>query len=378
MKRYILNLLVFSSILSAQQVYWVDGTNGNDSNAGTTEATAWKTVHKVFDQSLFNSTVVDTVKIKAGTYDFKNDEIYTNSSYDFVLVGVEGSSETIFDAANENRHMTIDDGQSNNTKIQGITFQNGFTNSWPGGGSIFLTYGSDVQFIDCVWKNNFTTNGDGGGAVHIRDESTPTFTSCVFEGNYTKLVDNFPDTGHFNNGTSHGGAVRIAYSNNKSDLENAIIFKKTTFINNYAHAAYGSYGGALYSERSLTVENGLFVKNYVVSQDSDQMWQDGMGGAIYFDATRWNNNSYDGGTMLISNSTFHGNYVQSLSESFSTLHGAAISYGRWDANAKTYIFNTVITGSKILINDTNWDTDDTNQLKDYIIGAVSEDNYKIT
>ncbi len=378
MKRYILNLLVFSSILSAQQVYWVDGTNGNDSNAGTTEATAWKTVHKVFDQFLFNSTVVDTVKIKAGTYDFKNDEIYTNSSYDFVLIGVEGSSETIFDAANENRHMTIDDGQSNNTKIQGITFQNGFTNSWPGGGSIFLTYGSDVQFIDCVWKNNFTTNGDGGGAVHIRDESTPTFTSCVFEGNYTKLVDDFPNTGDSNNGTSHGGAVRIAYSNNKSDLENAIIFKKTTFINNYAHAAYGSYGGALYSERSLTVENGLFVKNYVVSHDSDQMWQDGMGGAIYFDAARWNNSSYDGGTMLISNSTFHGNYVQSLSESFSTLHGAAISYGRWNANAKTYIFNTVITGSKILINDTNWDTDDTNQLKDYIIGAGSEDNYKIT
>ena len=218
MKRYILNLLVFSAILSAQTspnfvpheavIYWVDATNGDDNNAGTSEATAWKTVHKVFDQSRFKQTAVDTVKVKAGTYDFEN-EIYTNSSYDFVLIGVEGSSKTIFDAGGENRHMTIDDGQSNKTKIQGITFQNGFTNYWPGGGSIYLTYGSDVQFIDCVWKNNSTIYNEGGGAVHIRDESTPTFTSCVFEGNYVKRVDGFPSSGDTNGGSSYGGAVRI-------------------------------------------------------------------------------------------------------------------------------------------------------------------------
>ena len=37
MKRYILNLLVFSSLLSAQTTYWVDGTNGNDNDDGTAD-----------------------------------------------------------------------------------------------------------------------------------------------------------------------------------------------------------------------------------------------------------------------------------------------------------------------------------------------------
>ena len=96
MKKYILNLLVFSAILSAQTsptIYWVDATNGNDNSAGTTEATAWETIHKVFQQSRFKQTVVDTVKVKAGTYDFEDAEIYAYSSYDFVLIGVEGSSQ---------------------------------------------------------------------------------------------------------------------------------------------------------------------------------------------------------------------------------------------------------------------------------------------
>jgi hypothetical protein len=380
MKKIVLNLLAFSAILSAQTsptIYWVDATNGNDNSAGTTEATAWETIHKVFQQSRFKQTVVDTVKVKAGTYDFEDAEIYAYSSYDFVLIGVEGSSKTIFDAGNKSRHMTIDGGQSNKTKIQGITFKNGYTNNWPGGGSVYLTYGSDVQFIDCVWKNNSITNNEGGGAVHIRDESTPTFTSCVFEGNYVKRVDDFPSSGDTDGGTSYGGAVRIQSANNKTDLENAVIFKKTAFINNYAHAKESSYGGAIYSQRSLTVENCLFVKNYIVSHDGGT-WDAAMGGAIYFNATHWNNSSYDGGTMLISNSTFHGNYLKALSESYGDLLGAAISYGQWEENAKTYIFNTIITGSEILINDTNWSTDDSNNQKRYIIGAGNVDNYKIT
>ena len=75
------------------------------------------------------------------------------------LIGVGGSANTIFTAGHENRHMSIDDGQSNKTKIQGITFTKGKADNWPGGGSIVISGGSDVQVIDCVWKANIREGG---------------------------------------------------------------------------------------------------------------------------------------------------------------------------------------------------------------------------
>ena len=53
---------VFTS--KAQQSFYVDGTNGNDANNGTSLATAWKTIQKSFD----NATAGSVVYIKGGTY----------------------------------------------------------------------------------------------------------------------------------------------------------------------------------------------------------------------------------------------------------------------------------------------------------------------
>ena len=81
-------------------VWWVDMYNGNDSNDGTTAAKAFKTIHKVLESnSYLTSGQVDTVKVMPsvnndnpnGYYDFKNDELYTYNSRDFVLIGVEGA-----------------------------------------------------------------------------------------------------------------------------------------------------------------------------------------------------------------------------------------------------------------------------------------------
>ena len=137
--------------------------NGNDSNDGTTLAKAFKTVHKVLESnSYLTSGQVDTIKVmpsvdgsSSGYYDFGDDELYTYNSRDFVLIGVAGPDSTIFDAESKNRHMYIDDGQSNKTKFIGLTFQNGYDTS-DGGGAIYLRNGSDIQFIDCVFKNNIS------------------------------------------------------------------------------------------------------------------------------------------------------------------------------------------------------------------------------
>ena len=140
MKKIILTILFSISILFAQSesassaatTYWVDMHNGSDDSSGTSQAKAYETIHKVLESNLHQNEVT-TIKVMPsvvsgspnGYYDFGDDELFTASSYDFILIGVAGPDSTIFDAESKNRHMTLDDGQSNKSIIQGITFRNG-------------------------------------------------------------------------------------------------------------------------------------------------------------------------------------------------------------------------------------------------------------
>ena len=391
MKKFIFTLLFSALFLFGQNsssssmppnVWWVDMHNGNDSNDGTTAAKAFKTIHKVLESnSYLTSGQVDTVKVMPsvnndnpnGYYDFKNDELYTYNSRDFVLIGVEGAGKTIFDAQSTNRHMTIDDGQSNKTKFIGLTFQNGLAENWPGAGAIFLSNGSDVQFIDCIFKNNKTTYNEGGGAIIAREGSTPSFTSCTFDNNGVEVSS----TG------SSGGAVNIQWPTSKDDLNEAIIFRNSTFLNNYVKTDYNAYGGAIKSERSMTIENCLFVNNYVLS-NIDGTYNHTSGGAVFWNAVYWNNNSqnYDGGTMTIANSTFHGNYVSSNTKEIGDweIYGGTIAYGDYygESNSKAYIFNSSITGSRVLAGGEKFIYSNTDNEKRAVIGAGNTSGYKLT
>ena len=54
-------LLILSSI-TAQSNYFVDNTNGNDSNNGTSLATPWKTVQKACNTAGPNSIIPATLQ----------------------------------------------------------------------------------------------------------------------------------------------------------------------------------------------------------------------------------------------------------------------------------------------------------------------------
>ena len=166
MKKFILFSFILSSLIAGQseaastpQVWWVDLKNGNDNSAGSTEVTAFKTVHKALESNSWNSG--DTIKVKPSLasdgslsyYDFKSDEINFNNSNNFVLIGTGGADSTIFDARNTNRHFYIDDGQSSSTVFKGITFKNGKVDGGNRGGSISI-HSSDPQFINCKWESN--------------------------------------------------------------------------------------------------------------------------------------------------------------------------------------------------------------------------------
>ena len=57
-------ILLAGNTIKAQQSFFVDGTNGNDTNNGTALSTAWKTIQNAFNKATPGSVVY----IKAGTY----------------------------------------------------------------------------------------------------------------------------------------------------------------------------------------------------------------------------------------------------------------------------------------------------------------------
>ncbi len=115
MKKRLLIITALFSVSVAQNIWWVDLKNGNNSNAGSTEATAFKTVHHALESNTWSSG--DTIKVKPsltsdGTlsyYDFGTDEINLNTSNDFVLIGTGGADSTIFDAEEEKQDYFIFD-----------------------------------------------------------------------------------------------------------------------------------------------------------------------------------------------------------------------------------------------------------------------------
>ena len=75
---------------------------------------------------------------------------------------------------------------------------------------------------------------------------------------------------------------------------------------------------------------------------------EGVGGAIHSQPTWWNGSSYEPGTMKIVNSTFHGNYTDVKTNNGQSWSGT-IAYGRWNnASTNTYLFNTIVSGSRTL------------------------------
>ena len=67
----VLSVFIFVSTLQATN-YYVDGTNGNDSNNGLTPATAWKTLSKINNDSSFTSgdiiAIRDSIRYEGGIF----------------------------------------------------------------------------------------------------------------------------------------------------------------------------------------------------------------------------------------------------------------------------------------------------------------------
>ena len=313
------------------KVWWVDGINGNDNNNGQSEATAFKSIQTVFTNN-YLSAYNDTIYVKEGTYDFKDDNVQTSAG--FVLVGVSGAEKTIFDAGSTNRHFYLfvyfsDRDKGRKQKFEGISFINGYNDGE--GGSIISQQYNDIYFDACIFENNEAKNY--GGA--IESWGSIEINGTTFKNNKVLTTT----------GSNEGGALRLS---NTSNAPNAVaIIKNSKFIGNSAQAYRNAQGGAIKIDITADIINTTFINNYTLSgvnNDFTMSYSDSRGGALYIYATSYINYESIPETVRIINSTFDGNYVDSDLE---TLPGEINAASILVSEGKVYMFNSSITNSHV-------------------------------
>ena len=324
--------------------WYVDATNGSNSNSGTSWSEAFKTIAHALNVAQNGDTIV----VADGTYyehdlDFRGKKVHLRSA--------NGAANCIIDCQQQGRAFRFHSGETADSILEGFTIQNGRVEDTYGG-AIVCENNSSPTITNCVFENNEAVDTDGscddgdGGAIYC-DASSPRISDCTFSGNSA--------TG----GESCGGAIccrnsssltiaNCTFDGNESLDSGGAIYcdassmtvSDCTFSSNSASGGFG-YGGAIYcypsSSMTLTdctftfntaTTNGgailcwgssLSITNCAFSDNSVTNWD---GGAILSkgsDLTATNcvfggNGadaggaiSCDGGNLTLTNCTFSGN-----------------------------------------------------------------------
>ncbi|MFZ4722392.1 MAG: thrombospondin type 3 repeat-containing protein [Phycisphaerales bacterium] len=205
--------------------------------------TAWAVDRVVPDQyasiqaAIDASTNGDTVLVRRGNYSGRVDL----RGRRITLKGEDGPGATIIDAQGQSGVVVnCDEGETNQTIIDGFTIRNGLDSG-------LYVSGASPVIRNCWFVNNQASRG---GGAHIRASSNVSFTDCRFTSNLA------------NSGEYRGGAV---YAENST-----VLIKSTTFIGNEARKPVQSWtdtslhprGGAISSVASnVTIEDSSSSAN---------------------------------------------------------------------------------------------------------------------
>ncbi|RKY13557.1 MAG: hypothetical protein DRP63_09455, partial [Planctomycetota bacterium] len=154
-------------------VYYVDGVNGNDANGGTGWGDAFATIGK----ALSVAGDYDLVLVADATYNetdlnFNGKKIY--------LKGVDHNNagqQPVIDCQGNGRAFYFDSGETKDSVIDNFMIKKG---SAFGGGAVYCD-SSSPTVTNCTFSDN--SAGTYGGAIFCDNVSSPTITDCTFSGN---------------------------------------------------------------------------------------------------------------------------------------------------------------------------------------------------
>ncbi|MEO6131292.1 MAG: right-handed parallel beta-helix repeat-containing protein [Saprospiraceae bacterium] len=294
MKKMISIVIALLSIFHgrAQVSYYVDGTNGNDNNTGTSLSQAWQSIQNAFDKS----TPASTVYIRGGTY---HENIYANVS------GTEGhpirfrnyqSEVVILDGAgtSESDMLYIED--QSNIIVENITVQHkvgnnatGVTISCTRNASVSNITLRNLKITGINWSSNPnaqpTPNDNsnpllvsGEGINQVNAITNIVIDSCEVFNNITGYSESISLDGNVdgfvvshnlihdnkNIGIHMGGNYRVSSNPEVDHSRNGTCILNTCFnnISNYATSGgiYVDGGKNIIIERNISFGNGFGIE----------------------------------------------------------------------------------------------------------------------
>ena len=129
--------------------YYVNGTSGSDSNAGTSSASAKKTIQAAVDAA----SLGDTILVSAGTYG-----IVDATDKGITIRSTDGAVATIIDGGGKNTCIKLG---SSNTVLEGFTLQNGYAGAY----SSAAVHGGTIRHCIIRQCYGFGYGGASGAAL---------------------------------------------------------------------------------------------------------------------------------------------------------------------------------------------------------------------
>lgn len=163
-------------ILYIGKIYYV-ATNGDDNNAGSKDF-PFKTIQKAIDVAWY----YDTILVQPGKY---NENIVFRG-IDVALIGVGGPQQTIIDGQkNGNPVVTLENGESSATIIDGFTIQNGVNYQMDNGPGITIKYQNTAPVLrNLIIKDNEAWAF--GGGIFCYNAGRVKIVNCKIENNKSK------------------------------------------------------------------------------------------------------------------------------------------------------------------------------------------------
>ena len=235
--------------------------SGNDSNSGTTLATAKKTIQAGIDAVAAGGTVYvePGTYTGAGNHDLNppsgitvRDDPANNGNAANTIINISGTS-----SANATG-FRLESKQTAATLIFGFTIENG-NESTSSGGAVVIGVGANPTIQNCVFSGN---QSQFGGAIYITD-SAPTIRECTFTNNQAiGPASAFPV----------GGAIEIFFDNGVPSGTYTPIITNCVFTGNTAPtdgAAIDVSNGNAGVTLSPAITNCTFTQNTSVYQDAN-------------------------------------------------------------------------------------------------------------
>jgi len=290
MKKISLTLLIalYSMLVHAQQSYYVDGINGKDANAGTTLATAWKTIQQAFN----SATAGSTVYIKAGTYNsqltvnvsgttgnpiefrnYQNDSVYIDGTglKANPMIDIEDDSNLIF------RNLIIQNLVVNNAvgiqvvcntggRVNNLTFKNLIIRN--------ISWTSNASAKPSSSKNSqpFIAYGEGITAANVMKNIL--VDSCLACNNITGFSENISFGGYIDSVTVTNNIVRdndnigIDFTGNYTDENSVPALDQVRDVEVKGNSVYNNISnyatnGGIYVDgaRDIVIERNICYNN---------------------------------------------------------------------------------------------------------------------